>query len=277
MLKVMSPHGEPSPSLSPSTPLRRITHELVGGLPGRYRAVVSATEPGVVAGTTLITPPSADGAGAWDIVAAEGERVEPGQPLIHLEGNAWEISVAEDHAMGVLGFAGGIARRGLEIKAQAPEGLRVVCGGWKKLPAHLKSALRAGLDVAGLSHRLLDGDFVYVGKNQVAMLGGVPQAVTAALGLDHGPVSIQVVDVDQALHAVEAGAGVVMVDTGRLADLEAVSSALRARGADVLLAYAGGVDAAQLRRIAECGADIVDIGRAVLDAPLWDLHMEVLR
>jgi len=36
------------------------------------------------------------------------------------------------------------------------------------------------------------------------------------------------------------------------------------------------VTAAQLRHIADLGADIVDIGRAVLDAPLWDLHLEVV-
>jgi nicotinate-nucleotide pyrophosphorylase (carboxylating) len=254
---------------------RRITHELVAGLGGRYRAVVSPTEPGIVAGTGLLAPWSADPVGAWHIVASEGQRVEPGQPVLHLEGDAWEISVAEDHAMGILGFAGGIAGRSMEIKAQAPHGLRVVCGAWKKLPAAMKPALRAGLDVAGLSHRLLDGDFVYVGKNQVAMFGDVVRAVTAALGLGHGPVSVQVVDVEEALRAVGAGADVVMVDTGRLADLDAIGSALRSRGIDVLLAYAGGVDALQLRRIAYLGADIVDIGRAVLDAPLWDLHMEV--
>lgn len=259
-----------------SAPPRRITAELLGGLTKRFSAVVSPTEPGLVAGTALVRPPSTDPAGQWDIVAVEGEKAEPGQPLVLIEGSSWEISVAEDHVLGVLGFAGGIARRGAEIKAAAPDGLRIVCGGWKKLPAPLKPVLRAGLDVAGLSHRLLDGDFVYIGKNQVSMFGGVAAAVTAARELDNGPVSVQIVDVAQALEAVDAGAGVVMVDTGEVADLEAVASALRARDDTVDVAYAGGVDAVQLRRIANLGADIVDIGRAVLDAPLWDLHVEVV-
>lgn len=262
-------------TLLPAGP-RRITAELVAGLTRCRRAVVSPTEPGLVAGTALVGPPSTDPAGRWDVVAVEGERAEAGQPLVRIEGSAWEISVAEDHALGVLGFAGGIARRGAEIKAAAPDGLRIVCGGWKKLPAALKPALRAGLDVAGLSHRLLDGDFVYVGKNQVAMFGGVAAAVMAARELRNGPVSVQVVDVGQALRAVDAGAAVVMVDTGRLADLEAVCGALPAHGLAVRVAFAGGVDASQLQRIADIGADIVDIGRAVLDAPLWDLHLEVV-
>jgi nicotinate-nucleotide pyrophosphorylase (carboxylating) len=260
-----------------SAPPRRITAELVSEVRGRFRAVVSPTEPGLVAGTALVVATSTDPAGQWDVVAVEGERADVGQPLVYIEGSAWEISVAEDHVLGVLGFAGGIARRGAEIKAAAPDGLRVVCGGWKKLPVAMKPALRAGLDVAGLSHRLLDGDFVYVGKNQIAMLGGVAAAVRTALDLHAGPVSVQVVDVAEAFAAVDAGAGVVMIDTGHLADLEAVTTALRARGHDGLIAYAGGVNPTQLRRIANLGADIVDIGRAVLDAPLWDLHLEVVR
>jgi nicotinate-nucleotide pyrophosphorylase (carboxylating) len=254
---------------------RRITAELVAELSGRYSATVSATEPGLVAGTALLEPPPGIPTGRWDLLAVDGERVDPGEPLVSVEGTAWEISLAEDHVLGVLGLAGGIARRGADLKAAAPQGLRVVCGGWKKLPVALKPVLRAGLDVAGLSHRLLDGDFVYVGKNQVIMLGGIRHAVAAALRLDNGPVSVQVVDVAQALEAVDAGAGVVMVDTGQLADLEAVATALRSRGHDVEIAYAGGVEAYQLPRIAELGAGIVDIGRAVLDAPLWDLHLEV--
>lgn len=258
-----------------SAPPRRITAELVSELRGRFHAVVSPTEPGLVAGTGLVVASSTDPAGQWEVVAVEGEQADIGQPLVYVEGSAWEISVAEDHVLGVLGFAGGIARRGAAIKAAAPDGLRVVCGGWKKLPVALKPALRAGLDVAGLSHRLLDGDFVYVGKNQVTMLDGVAAAVRTALDLRNGPVSVQVIDVAEALAAVDAGAGVVMVDTGQLADLEAVTTALRARGFDGLIAYAGGVNAAQLGRIADLGTDIVDIGRAVLDAPLWDLHLEV--
>jgi nicotinate-nucleotide pyrophosphorylase (carboxylating) len=262
-------------SLLPAPP-RRITAELVAGLTGRYHAVVSPTEPGLVAGTAFVQRPSTTSAGRWDIMAVDGAQADAGEPLIYIDGSAWEISIAEDHMLGVLGFAGGIARRGAEITAAAPDGLRVVCGGWKKLPAPLKPVLRAGLDVAGLSHRLLDGDFVYVGKNQVAMFGGVAAAVTAALDLHHGPVSVQVVDIRQALEAVDAGARAVMVDTGQLSDLEAVGSAVRAHGDDVLIAYAGGVSDTQLRRIADLGADIVDIGRAVLDAPLWDLHLEVI-
>ena len=177
--------------------------------------------------------------------------------------------------MGLLGFAGGIAQRARELLAVAPPGVRVVCGGWKKLPSALKPALRAGLDVAGIGHRLLDGEFVYMDKNVVTQLGGIGAAVAAGRALDHGPVAVQVVDVDGARAAVSAGCGVVMVDNGDLATLRQISAALHSNGAAVQIAFAGGVGREDLAEVAASGATIVDVGRAVLDAPLWDLRFVV--
>jgi nicotinate-nucleotide pyrophosphorylase (carboxylating) len=256
---------------------RRITLELLADVPEQWRGVVSATEPGVVAGTGLLDPSAApDPAGRWTVLCSDGDRVQPGQPLVEVAGTAWELAVAEDHVLGVLGYAGGIAKRALELTSRAPAGLRLACGGWKKLPFAMKPVLRAGLDTAGVSHRLLDDDFVYVGKNTVILRGGVAEAVEAAATLGHGVVAVQVVDAREALAAAAAGCGVVMVDTGRLADLEQVRDVLRANGHDdVLLAFGGGVTAADLHAAAAAGAAIVDIGRAVIDAPLWDLHLVV--
>jgi len=74
-----------------------------------------------------------------------------------------------------------------------------------------------------------------------------------------------------------AGAGIVMIDTGAVADISKVDAALRSRGwrDDVLLAFGGGVRPDDLDEVQRRGAQIVDIGRAVLDAPLWDLRLEM--
>jgi nicotinate-nucleotide pyrophosphorylase (carboxylating) len=128
-----------------------------------------------------------------------------------------------------------------------------------------------------VGHRLVDGPFVYIDKNAVHLAGGIVAATTAGRRLDHGPVSVQVATPDEAIAAVGAGAGIVMVDTGVLADLSTVDAALRSRGwrDDVLLAFGGGVRRDDLDEAQHRGAQIVDIGRAVLDAPLWDLRLEM--
>jgi nicotinate-nucleotide pyrophosphorylase (carboxylating) len=69
-----------------------------------------------------------------------------------------------------------------------------------------------------------------------------------------------------------------MVDTGSLDDLRRVDESLRAAGhrERVQLAFAGGVNETHLVAARAAGADIVDVGRAVLDAPLWDVRMDVI-
>ena len=256
-----------------------IAGALLGGANGRYRAVVEACEPGTIAGTALVDPASPLGSdGSWQLLVAEGDTVEAGQPLIELIGSAPHLGVAEDHILGPLGFASGIATRARVFRQAAPAGLSIACGGWKKLPLALKPLLRAGLAVSGVLPRLGEGDFVYVGKNAVIMLGGVDQAIAAGMAVGHGPVAVQVKSVAEAVAAVNTGAGIIMVDTADLADLAAVHAELTrlALRECVRLAFGGGVRLQDLASAAKAGADAVDVGRAILDAPLLDLRMRVV-
>lgn len=149
--------------------------------------------------------------------------------------------------------------------------------GWKKLPPALKPLLRAGLATAGILPRLVEGEFVYLGKNSVLMFGGVAETIEAGRAANHGPVAIQVQSVDEALFAVEHGARIVMVDTGAIDDLLVVNEALNERNwrGRICLAFGGGLGLQDLEPAAEVGADAVDVGRAILDAPVLDLRMRV--
>ena len=131
--------------------------------------------------------------------------------------------------------------------------------------------------VAGVLPRLVDGDFVYVGKNAVIMLGGVDEAIAAGRAVGHGPVAVQVKSVAEAVSALRSGAGIIMVDTADLADLAAVHAELLRLGQreQVRLAFGGGVRLQDLGPAAAAGADAVDVGRAILDAPLLDLRLRV--
>lgn len=255
-----------------------IARQLFAGVAGRHRAVVETTQPGLIAGLGFVDPALAPAsAGQWRLLVAEASAVEAGTALVEVIGEAHELGVAEDYVLGPIGFASGIATRAAQFRAAAPTGLSLACGGWKKLPAPLKPMLRAGLAAAGLLPRLVAGDFVYMSKNAVTLLGGVEHAIAAGLAVGHGPVAVQVKSVEEALAAYSAGARVIMVDTGRIDDLAAVNGALIRAGsrADVHLAFGGGVRLEDLPAVRAAGADAADIGRAILDAPLLDLRMRV--
>jgi nicotinate-nucleotide pyrophosphorylase (carboxylating) len=255
-----------------------LTDVLLGAVNGHHRALVRATEPGVLAGTALLGKGCGVSAGRWTTLVSDGTAVGAGQPLVEVAGSAAELAVAEDYVMGPLGYASGIATRARRVVGAAPPGLRVVCGAWKKLPAELKPLLRAGLVAAGVAPRLLDGDFVYVDKNAVRLLGSIDAAVAAARAAGHGPVAVQVGGPAEAVTAARAGAGAAVVDTGSLADLAAADRSLRAAGLRpaLVLAFAGGVTMDMLARARAAGADVVDIGRDILNAPLLDLRFDVV-
>lgn len=256
----------------------RLTDDLLGDVPGLCHAVVSAAEPGIVAGLDALSELVAEGQfGRFSAMQGNGDDVAAHTPIAQFTGTATQLAAAEDTVLGPLGYAGGIARRCRQIRASAPPGLRLVCGGWKKLPAPLKPLLREGLAVGGIAPRLVDDDFVYLDKNVVILSGGVKPAVSTARRLCGGRVAVQVTTVDEAITAVHAGAAIVMDDTGDVASLQRIDQALRERGMRerITLAFAGGVRADDLRLARRHGAEVVDLGRAILDAPLWDVRMVV--
>lgn len=257
----------------------RLSDALLASVPGTRRGVVSVTEAGVIAGLKLLDAAAeAAPVGSLALRATEGVHVEAGQVIVEIHGSGAELSRAEDTVLGPVGFASGVATRCQRIVASAPAGMRIVCGGWKKLPAALKPLLRAGLAAGGVAPRLLDGDFLYVDKNSVRLLGGVLEAVAAGRALGVGPVAIQAKTVEIAVAAARQGAGAIMVDSASIEVLSDVHHALAGAGlrSRVVLAFGGGVKSDRLSEIAAAGAQVVDIGREILDAPLLDLRFDVL-
>lgn len=255
-----------------------ISEQLFVQVKGIRHAIVECTQPGTIAGLDFLKPALAPApAGKWELLAREGQSVQPGDPLVSISGTATELNIAEDYILGPLGFSSGIATRAKVFQDACPEGLSIACGGWKKLPAALKPLLRAGLNAVGLLPRLVNGEFVYMSKNAITLFGGVESAIRAGIAVNHGPVAVQVRNVEEALFAVSTGAGVIMVDTANLEDLESVNEALTSRGLRhmVTLAFGGGVKLNDLPAVKAAGAEAVDVGRDILDAPLLDLRVRV--
>jgi nicotinate-nucleotide pyrophosphorylase (carboxylating) len=118
-------------------------------------------------------------------------------------------------------------------------------------------------------------------KNYIRMFGGITAALRAAavfpdrakvvqLRGDIGSVS------DEAREAVEGGADVLMIDTGDIGDIRIVDEVVQRAGKKrPLIAFAGGVTAETLLVLSRLPVDIVDVGAAILDAPMLDMRVEV--
>jgi nicotinate-nucleotide pyrophosphorylase (carboxylating) len=244
-------------------------------------AVLLADDHGIVTQTEAAAAAAAGLGLAIDHFLADCKPVQPGDEVLRLTGPPLQIALAEERLIGLVAKPSGIATAASRFADRAGGHFQIVSGAWKKLPFSQKDMIRAAITAGGAAPRIADWPFAYLDKNFVSMLGGVQGtlgAVAAHPELAGYQLVIQVGDADDACVAARGGAHIVFVDTGRIDDVTTVSKALRAAGLRdrVRLAFGGGVQLADIDRLRELDVDIVDVGRAIVDAPLLDMRFRVV-
>lgn len=250
----------------------------------RFTAEVRVVTPGLVCGVELARAK----AGQLGCVVRDGlndgdEVSDPGRPILVFEGSAKAVAMAEDCLPGAIGKLSGIARAARQARALAGPALKVVSGAAKKMPEEIKPQIRRAIHKGGGSGRISDRPFLYLDKNYVRMFGGVRPMLEALAAMEGYVRVVQLrglVDdiVTEARAAIEMRAEIVMVDTGFLTDLDLVAGMIRSAGrrSVTTIAFAGDIALEDIPRIARHDVDILDVGRAVIDAPMVDVKLDVL-
>lgn len=249
----------------------------------RVTACIIADEPGIIAETGAAAEEAENLGLSVHFVLDEGARADATDRVIEFSGNPLQVAMAEEVLMGLMAKPSGIAtavRRFVEIAGARPA---VVCGAWKKMPPWQKDSIRRAIVTGGARFRICDEPFIYLDKNYVQMLGGIRPSLEAVAGLNGYLRVVQLKGLhkgidEEACEAVEAGAAILSLDTGRPSDVELVAGALAARGMRdrVRIAFAGGIRFDDIESLKALDVDIVDVGREIVDAPLLDMRMEVL-
>jgi nicotinate-nucleotide pyrophosphorylase (carboxylating) len=248
-----------------------------------FGASLTALENGIVAGQKAFIPRAKALRIEFEILKEVGEKVIRGETVILLKGTAKQIALAEENLIGWILKASGIATAAASAKRLAGGKLEVVSGGWKKLPFPLKHYVREAVRAGGLKFRICEEPFIYLDKNYVEMLGGLKEALISAAMLDNRQKVIQLKSHGRRLKqecivAVQWGANILMIDTGEKEDIATASHALNKAGlrSKIKLAYAGNIELSDIPALREKDIDILDIGRAIVDAPLLDMRLEVI-
>lgn len=246
------------------------------------RAEIIATESGVVAGMDSLERQARALGLQITVYSSSGAEIQPGTVVAAVAGNPVQVVRGEDRLLGVIGKVSGVATAARQAVDKAGN-MRVVCGGWKKMPLKMKRELRRALRVGGVGIRILPRPFLYLDKNYIRIFGSLVKALEAADLLPDRPVAVQLRGetgpiAREAIAAAGYGAQVLMVDTGCVSDLSEVSSALRQEGLRerVQIAFAGCLRLDDLEHLQAEDVDIVDIGQAILDAPLLDFRYDVV-
>lgn len=260
-----------------------IRHAIFKSCEGKtFVAVLIAEAQGILSGVDRAKELAASLALEFEAQVKNGDPVSEGTTIARISGAAVQMARAEEVLIGALSKASGIATQANKAKAAAGASLRVVSGGWKKMPLEIKEQVRQAVRDGGLDSRIADQPFVYVDKNYVRMLGGIPEIMAAVSPLDRS-VAVQVrgetapIELE-AVQAARLGAAVVMVDTGIVENLISVHAALLNAGLRerVTVAFAGNVSLNDLKDLRQEGADVVDIGYDILDARALPIRFDVV-
>lgn len=248
----------------------------------RYIADVRVTTPGVVCGVEHGQRLASELGCEVPHCAADGDEVRVEAPILTLAGSAKAIAMAEDCVPGAIGKPSGIARAMRRAQELAGKKVRVVSGAAKKMPVEIKDQIRRAVHRGGGSGRISNDSFLYLDKNYVRIFGSVRQTLEAVAPMQGYVRAIQlrglVEDIaSETRAAIEMGAEILMVDSGRLEDLDLVGRLVREAGRRerTTIAFAGDIGMEDIPAVAAHDVDILDVGRAILDAPIVDIKFDV--
>jgi nicotinate-nucleotide pyrophosphorylase (carboxylating) len=119
-------------------------------------------------------------------------------------------------------------------------------------------------------------------KNYIEAFGNIDRSLRAVAHLNGYLKVIQLKgkhkDIGaEAREAAGLGADILFIDTGDINDVGKVIENIKEMNLRdrIQIAFSGGVQLEQMDRIKALDVDIVDIGAAIMDAPLLDLKYEV--
>lgn len=203
--------------------------------------------------------------------AADGDRLQADSTICTIAGPARAILTGERTAMNFLQTLSATATLSGRY-ADAVAGLPVkVLDTRKTLPGWRvaqKYAVRCG---GCFNHRFGLFDGILIKENHIHAAGSITGAVSQAKSLGAGvDIEVEVENLDELEQALQAGAGIVLLDNFNLSQLKQAVALSQHRA---LLEASGGIGLDTIREIAETGVDRISVGALTKDIRAVDLSL----
>jgi nicotinate-nucleotide pyrophosphorylase (carboxylating) len=238
---------------------------------------VVARQEGVLAGTPAAAEVyrqlDGDVTVTWRI--QDGEALTPGSEVGRVSGRMRSVLGGERTALNLLCHLSGVATLTRKFVQAAGERVRVL-DTRKTLPglrALEKAAVRAG---GGYNHRASLSDALLIKDNHLTALG-VDKAVQAASERWPGrTVEVECERIEQVAEAIDAGAGIVMLDNMTPAQVKKCVELVRqSRRPGVLIEVSGRVTLDNVAKYAAAGPDLISTSAITQAAPAVDIGLDV--
>jgi nicotinate-nucleotide pyrophosphorylase (carboxylating) len=241
--------------------------------------VIVARQSGIVAGLALAVEAfmQTDSAANITLHAGEGARVEPGETLLSVQGNARAILAAERTALNFMGRLSGIATLTAAYVREVSGTKAAICCTRKTTPGLRAFEKFAVLCGGGRNHRFGLFDAILIKDNHIGVAGGILPALRATKAQAGHLVKIEIeVDTLGQLDLVlEEGADVVLLDNMSLDQLSAAVARIRNKRPSMLAEASGGVSLKTVKAIAETGVDLISVGALTHSAKVLDLGLDM--
>lgn len=237
-----------------------------------------AKQEGVIAGLDVFerTFRLLDPAVQVERLVADGSRVEVGQLLARISGDAFVLLSAERTALNYLQRMSGIATYTRAI-ADLLEGSKTTLVDTRKTTPGMrifeKDAVRLG---GGVNHRYNLSESVMLKDNHIAAAGGIKAAVEAARKTASftSMIEVETEDLDMVSEALEAGADIIMLDN---MDHDTMARAIELIGDRALTECSGNITRENVQTYIDLGVDFISSGALTHSAGILDLSMKNLR
>jgi nicotinate-nucleotide pyrophosphorylase (carboxylating) len=238
-------------------------------------AVIASRQAGVIAGLDLAEEAFAtmDESVRFERVKADGDRVDKGDVVARISGNARAILTGERVALNYLGRLSGIAsltRRYVDAVAGTKAAIADTRKTTPGLRAFEKYAVRCG---GGQNHRTGLFDAILIKDNHIVAAGGVETAIARARAYAGHMVKIEVeVDtLDQLALVLNHKVDAVLLDNMAL---DTLAKAVKMVGGRLITEASGGVSLTTVRAIADSGVDLISVGALTHSASVLDLGLD---
>lgn len=208
----------------------------------------------------------------FEVRWGDGSRVQPGDVVAMVSGDAHALLEAERTALNFLQRLSGIATLTAKFVAAARGGITILdtrktTPGFRALE---KYAVRTG---GGTNHRQRLDDGILIKDNHKRLAGGVAAAAARAMQDARGlPVEVEVETLDELDEALRAGAPRVLLDNFTTYDIREAVKRIDGRAE---IEISGGVTLERIPELATTGAQFVSIGALTHSAPAADLSFEL--
>lgn len=203
----------------------------------------------------------------------DGDRVEPNETLLTLQGNARSLLSAERVVLNFLQLLSATATRAAHFVERVSSTGVTLLDTRKTLPGLRLAQKYAVTCGGGKSHRMGLYDAYLIKENHIAASGGIQQAV--ALARTMNPTTIVEVEAETLVEfqeALNAGADIVMLDNF---SLDETRKAVALAAGQIKIEASGGVNDESLVDIAQTGVDFISMGTLTKDVAAIDLSMRL--